>query len=162
MSWIRSGGKAALLPTKPAASGDAFASPQGRRNKMRLPCTAAGQGLQYSNRMLKMERVCITRGFPVRRGKRPATGVFSFPPMRAVCRPYKRFRPGTDFSSESATSLSRLVRFVQTFSPHCRDGCRPGCCGAHRLRLAGAGSVIACQPSAEKGAVGQYGRQGRF
>jgi hypothetical protein len=35
---IRGGGKAALLLTKPAASGDACASPQGRRNKMRLPC----------------------------------------------------------------------------------------------------------------------------
>jgi hypothetical protein len=37
MFWIRSGGKAALLLTKPAASGDAFASPQGGRKKMRLP-----------------------------------------------------------------------------------------------------------------------------
>jgi hypothetical protein len=38
MLWIHGGGKAALLPTKPAASGAAFASPQGGRKKMRLPC----------------------------------------------------------------------------------------------------------------------------
>jgi hypothetical protein len=36
--WIRGGGEAALLLAKPAASGDAFASPQGGCKKMRLPC----------------------------------------------------------------------------------------------------------------------------
>jgi hypothetical protein len=33
------GGEAAPLLAKPAASGDAFASPQGRRKKMRLSCS---------------------------------------------------------------------------------------------------------------------------
>jgi hypothetical protein len=35
---IRNGGNAASLLAGPAASGDAFASPQGGRKKMRLPC----------------------------------------------------------------------------------------------------------------------------
>jgi hypothetical protein len=37
---IRGGGKAALLLAKPTASGDAGASPQGGRKKMRLPWPA--------------------------------------------------------------------------------------------------------------------------
>jgi hypothetical protein len=36
--WIRGGGEAALLLAKPAASGDACASPQGGCKKMRLSC----------------------------------------------------------------------------------------------------------------------------
>jgi hypothetical protein len=35
---IRGGGNAALLLTKPAASGDACASPQGGRNKLNQAC----------------------------------------------------------------------------------------------------------------------------
>jgi hypothetical protein len=59
---IRNGGKAAPLLTKPAASGDAFASPRGGRKKMRLPCGAGfphlrKKGEKAYTRMLKMKGV---------------------------------------------------------------------------------------------------------
>jgi hypothetical protein len=62
---IRGGGKAALLLTKPAASGDACASPQGRRNKMRQPCQSFCGRLRVTN--ISTPIMASTRPVPISR-----------------------------------------------------------------------------------------------